>query len=87
MANLKEFNFQHQTAVPFQSHPPQPPHVGVSGASELASSQKGEEEEIMSGVASMQGGRRLKTSKQNSLTTCRVTLVRLRPRGGSMASK
>lgn len=41
----------------------------------------------MYGVAGMQGGRGLRTSKQNSLATRRATLVRLRPRGGSMASK
>ncbi|KAK1878902.1 hypothetical protein KUDE01_027025, partial [Dissostichus eleginoides] len=55
-------------------------------ASELVSSWMEEEEEIISSVAGMQGGRWLKTSKQNSLSSLRATLVRLRPRGGSMAS-
>lgn len=64
MVNLKEFNFQHQTPAPVESHHPQLPHVGVSIASELASSHKEEEEKIMSGVVGMQGGRRLKTSRQ-----------------------
>ncbi|KAI4809652.1 hypothetical protein KUCAC02_018521, partial [Chaenocephalus aceratus] len=55
-------------------------------ASELDSSRMEEEEEIISSVAGMQGGRWLKTSMQNSLSSLRATLVRLRPRGGSMAS-
>ena len=83
MANLKEFNFRHQTAAPLESQHPS----RLRELSQLASSQKEEEEEIMSAAAGMQGGRWLKTSKQNSLSSRRVTLVRLRPRGGSMASK
>lgn len=88
MANLKEFNFRHQTAAPLESHHHSWLHMfGAPRASELASSQREEEEEIISEAAGMRGGRWLKTSKQNSLSTRRVTLVRLRPRGGSMASK
>lgn len=55
MANLKEFNFQHQTAAPSESQrppPSQPPQLRVFGArraSELASSPRG----IISGVAGM----------------------------------
>ena len=92
MANLKEFNFRHQTAAPLESHRPLASTCpGLPRASELASCSQREEEEdgeiISGGLAGMQGGRWLKTSKQNSLSTRRVTLVRLRPRGGSMASK
>lgn len=52
MANLKEFNFRHQTAAPSESqHPPPPPpplHLPRE-ASELASSPRG----IISVVAGM----------------------------------
>ncbi|KAK5603640.1 hypothetical protein CRENBAI_003221 [Crenichthys baileyi] len=83
MANLKEFNFELQTAAPLARATTHGLRMaGFCGASELAPSQREEEEEIVSG---MQGGRRLKTSEQNSLATCRATLVRLGPRGGSMA--
>lgn len=89
MANLKEFNFRHQTAAPLESH--RPLSSTCLGLRELLNSpplRRREEEEIISGAAAgMRRGRWLKTSKQNSLSTRRATLVRLRPRGGSMASK
>lgn len=85
MANLEEFNFLHQTAE--SHHPIASTLTPALRASELASSQKEEEEDIICGVLGARGNGRLKTSKQNSLSTRRVTLVRLRPRGESMASK
>lgn len=82
MANLKEFNFQHQTVAPLESHHQRPPRVGASAA--LAGRKR---RKSRLGVAGMRRGSQLKTFKQNSLATCRLTLVRLRPRGGGMASK
>lgn len=56
MANLKEFNFRHQTVAPLESRPPRRRHMfGALRASELVSSQKEEEEEIICGAASMRG--------------------------------
>lgn len=45
MANLKEFNFRHQTAAPLESQRPS----RLRELSELASSQKEEEEENLCG--------------------------------------
>lgn len=76
MANLKEFNFRHQTAA-----------LSSSQSLRNAPPLETEEEEEISRVAGPQRGRWLRTSKQNSLSTRGVMLVRLRPRGASVASK
>lgn len=47
MANLKEFNFQHQTVAPLESHHPQPPRAGASAP--LAPTHGEEEGKITSG--------------------------------------